>query len=120
MTGPQADRSTGDGVLGDATGVGALLAGAMLDGNKLGSVLADAATEGGDAGTLEIDALAAGWCRPEQADNSRHAATASASQRRIDIPHCLAISLDGGWPAARADGGVARAASGRRGSGRSD
>ena len=97
MTGPTAEWSTGGLLVGGALladaialATGGLLTGATLDGNGLVSALADATTELGDAGPLEIDARAAGWCRPEHADNSRHAATASAGQRRIDIPHCLA------------------------------
>lgn len=93
MIGPTVDRSTRDGELaGDATALtaGALLTGAEVGGNELGASLAGAVDAAADEATGALLATDAEWCEPEHAANSRPAASASAGQRRIDIPHSLA------------------------------
>jgi hypothetical protein len=98
MTGPNAERSSGDGELagdvaigdariGDATALttGALLDGVVLEGNELGRSIVEADEAGGGVAIGALDAVAAWWCDPEHADTSS-TLTTTAGARQPDEP----------------------------------
>jgi hypothetical protein len=94
MTGPNAERSSGDGelagdvvigdaLLGDATALmtGGLVAGATLDGGELGRTIGEADEAGGRVEIGALDAAAAEWCDPEHADTSSTLTTTAGAHQ---------------------------------------